>query len=402
MKAILTQTFIESLKPKDKYYDVWCIKMQGLHIRVSPQGTMIYRCLIQRGKVVTVGRVGIISLQQAKEKAKHLLAQAIVGELPSKRKMNTLTLQDYIIEHYRPWRLANYKRASEDLTRIQVKFFPQFGKQGLNNLAMIELEKWCAERLKNNIKPATINRDVTLFKSALSKAVQWKLIDENPFKQWKRLKCDSQAKIRYLTPDEEKRLRQALDVREVELKEKRTRGNQWRAQRGYELKPELSQYTFADHIKPMVLLTLNTGLRRGECLSLQWSNINFQNKILTIVGQYAKSGKTRHIPLNQEVLDALIQWQAQCPSDEWVFPNQSGKETYKVVRKPWCHLLRVADIKNFRWHDLRHHFASKLVMREVDLNTVRELLGHADLTMTLRYAHLAPEHKANAVAKLLD
>jgi integrase len=70
------------------------------------------------------------------------------------------------------------------------------------------------------------------------------------------------------------------------------------------------------------------------------------------------------------------------------------------VDKSWQAVLKAAKIERFRWHDLRHHFASRLVQRGVDLNTVRELLGHVDISMTLRYSHLAPEQKAAAVAKL--
>lgn len=84
-----------------------------------------------------------------------------------------------------------------------------------------------------------------------------------------------------------------------------------------------------------------------------------------------------------------------------VFPGKNG-EKLKSVKKAWANILKLAQIKNFRWHDLRHHFASKLAMGGVDLNTIRELLGHSDIQMTLRYAHLAPQHKAKAVAVLLD
>lgn len=84
-----------------------------------------------------------------------------------------------------------------------------------------------------------------------------------------------------------------------------------------------------------------------------------------------------------------------------VFPNKEGGR-FNHIKRSWGNLLVEAGIQNFRFHDLRHHFASKLVMAGVDLNTVRELLRHADIQMTLRYAHLVPEHKARAVERLIN
>lgn len=151
----------------------------------------------------------------------------------------------------------------------------------------------------------------------------------------------------------------------------------------------------------MILLSINTGLRRGEIFNMTWDNVNFERKLLTIEGAYAKSGKTRHIPLNTEALLTLKTWRQQYENDHLVFPSLDNLP-FDNIKKAWGGILNLANIKNFRWHDLRHHFASRLVMVGVDLNTVRELLGHSDMTMTLRYAHLAPEHKANAVEKLMN
>ena len=105
--------------------------------------------------------------------------------------------------------------------------------------------------------------------------------------------------------------------------------------------------------------------------------------------------------LNTEAIAVLRKWQSSHHTKEdLVFRNARGLR-FTHVKTSWSRLLNMADIENFRWHDMRHTFASKLVMKGVDLNTVREFLGHTDIKMTQRYAHLAPEHKARAVELLV-
>lgn len=147
----------------------------------------------------------------------------------------------------------------------------------------------------------------------------------------------------------------------------------------------------------MTLLVMNTGLRRGEVFELTGKDVDLQGRNLTVRAAYAKASKARHIPLNDEAMSVLRVW---AQGEGLVFPGKDG-QPMTDVKKSWASLMDSAQIEDFRFHDLRHHFASKLVMVGVDINTVRELIGHADIKMTLRYSHLAPEHKAEAVARLM-
>jgi len=234
----------------------------------------------------------------------------------------------------------------------------------------------------------------------LGSTSEWELIDKNPLAKVKPIKTDSRGVVRYLSADEEIALRGALDTREQGLRDGRGSANEWRRMRGYSLLPDITVTTFADHIKLMVLLSLNTGMRRGEVFSLTWEAVSLNTAMLTVHGKTAKSDTTRYIPLNDEALSMMKAWQTQTgQTSGLVFPNTQGKR-FNNVKRSWATVLKPAGITGFRWHDLRHCFASQLVMAGVDLNTVRELMGHGDIKMALRYAHLAPEHKAAAVAKL--
>lgn len=154
----------------------------------------------------------------------------------------------------------------------------------------------------------TVNRDIATFKAALSKAVEWNLIDTHPLAKLKSLKSDGLVKVRYLDEDEEQRLREAIDRREEKLRVSRAQANEWRKERDCELLPTPNLEQYFDYIKPMILLSINTGLRQGELFALKWENINFTVKTITIEGKIAKSNRTRHLPLNDEALDVLMRW----------------------------------------------------------------------------------------------
>jgi integrase len=154
-----------------------------------------------------------------------------------------------------------------------------------------------------------------------------------------------------------------------------------------------------DYLRIMVIVSLNTGARRGALFSLLWSDVDLDMKILTLRGEDEKNSKMNYVPINHVAFAAFMEWRRVSKGD-LVFPSPRTGNRLTECRHAWHSLMKAAQIENFRWHDMRHDFASQLVMKGVDLNTVRELLGHADMKMTLRYAHLAPEAKVRAVGVL--
>lgn len=402
MKVAINNTLLARLKPGNKPYDVRDDKLTGFLVRVNISGKLVYMCEYARGKRMTIGRVGVLTPAQARDKALAILGDAAKGIDPQNKviKKAGLSLQQFIEKEYAPWVKGHRKNALKTLAHLKRCFIQPFGDKTLPDLTPLLMDQWRTQRLNKGCSTETVNRDIATLKAALSKAVLWGLVEIHPLAKLKLLKVDRIGKIRFLSADEEQRLRKAIQTRDEKIKQDRASANHWRQERGYECLPDLTQYAFGDHMTPMILLSVNTGLRRGELFSLTWNNVDFQQAILTIEGTYAKSGKTRHVPLNAEALQALKAWRHQTEGQELIFHNKDGNR-FDTIKTSWGNILKLAGIKHFRWHDLRHHFASRLVMLDVDLNTVRELLGHADISMTLRYAHLAPEHKANAVAKLV-
>lgn len=355
-----------------------------------------------------IGKHSAITSIQARDLALAFSAKVIGGEDVQERKKQarqaaesskSRMLECFLNSRYESWVTAERKSGHTTVKRIR-SIFKVFMALPLEDINHWVVEKWRAERLNAGKKPTTVNRDITGLKAMLSKAIEWELLSKHPLAKLKPIKTDKHAKVRYLSLDEEQLLREAMLLREERIKKSRESANEWREERNHDLYPDLKNVTFADYLQPMVLLAMNTGMRRGELFDLTWNDVSFSARVLTVSGAVAKSGSTRHIPLNKEALDILQEWYKQSDKRGLVFPSKNGGR-FTHIKKSWSGLIEDAQIKKFRFHDLRHHFASKLVMAGVDLNTVRELLGHGDIQMTLRYAHLAPEHKARAVEKLM-
>jgi len=134
-------------------------------------------------------------------------------------------------------------------------------------------------------------------------------------------------------------------------------------------------------------------MRKGEILGLKWSDIEIKRAIIHL--HDTKNGEKREVPMNETVQKTII-GVLKNPESQYVFCNKDSKP-YGDVKKSFSTACDKAKIENFRFHDLRHTFASHLVMSGIDLNTVRELLGHKSIEMTLRYSHLSPDHKKRAV-----
>ncbi len=412
MKAKISIRVVQQLTPQPKPYEIVDTELKGFILRVQPSGVMNYYFSYRNSegtkKRYRIGEHGKLTPVQARDIALKLSARIIGGEdIQELKKLEKQvavqakerTLNRFLTNYYKEWVLNERKTGLATYKRI-LSNFETFMDTPLEKIDHWSIEKWRSAQLKSGKQSTTINRDVTALKAVFSKAIQWNVLSENPLEKLKPIKTDKNGVIRYLSPTEERKLRQALIDRENHMRILRDNANKWRAKRGYELYADLNSQFFVDYLHPIVILAMNTGLRRGEIFQLMWSDINFDAAVLTVRGLTAKSGKTRHIPLNQEALSVLQKWQIQQQNNLLIFPGKEGC-AFNNINKSWKGLMNASEINNFRFHDLRHHFASKLVMLSVDLNTVRELLGHSDISMTLRYAHLAPEHKANAVAKLV-
>ena len=159
----------------------------------------------------------------------------------------------------------------------------------------------------------------------------------------------------------------------------------------------------APYLASLIVLALNTGMRREEMLGLEWSRVDLENGLIYLEARHTKAARRRTVAVNEAARDALLVQErfrvTHCPATPWVFCQRNGLRVRSVAGS-FGRACERARIENFRFHDLRHTCAAWLVQAGVSLTQVRDVLGHSTVVMTERYAHLAPENVRQALETL--
>lgn len=413
--AKLTSEVVAGLKPEAKAYDIWDRDLQRFFARVWPSGKVVfyqkYRAEGGRDRTVKIADAAVMSVSAARQKARTILGDVARGADPmqekrdraAERKAKPKTLRTFIDDHYGPWCIENRKAGKNTVGRLRSAFADMLDT-ALDELTPWSIEKWRSARVKAAGRRDAGNRDLAVLKACLQAAVSWGHIKENPVSGVKLAKVDRQREIRVLEPAEEKAIFDAIDRRDNMTRMDRRSGNAWRVDRGLSPRPDFGPDDFTSYFRPMVIVLLNCGLRRGEALSLAWRDVDLVDRTVTIQGTKSKSGNTRVIPLNSAAFDALSRWRRQNPGagpDDAVFRTWSGKDAVQRFDKAWKAVMRDAGVVNLTPHCLRHTFASRLIAKGADIETVRDLCGHSSLAVTQIYLHTNDRQKRSAV-DLLD
>lgn len=260
---------------------------------------------------------------------------------------------------------AHKRSYDDDLIRME-KLLAAFRDRAADSITPHDLERHLAQAAEDgDWKPATVNRYRALVSLVYRLGIQNGKVKENPARLVKH-RQENNARVRWLSEEEEVRLRAYL---------------------------EAACPQFISELD----LALHTGMRLGEMYSLTWDGVNLSRKVLTI--PRSKNGEMRHVPLNSAAISALEAFKKRGDGTGKVIRNEKG-EALAGSRYWFEPALKKAKIYRFSWHCLRHTFASRLVMRGVDIRTVQELMGHKSISMTVRYSHLAPKHTLAAVELL--
>ena len=292
------------------------------------------------------------------------ISRAAVSEPQEAKEIKAYTFSE-LAEEYLNW--CKGRQASYSIKKyiIPKEFEKRFKGMPLNKFNSNLIEKLQTECMAKYYKPAYTNKIITILKHMFTKALDWEMISEETLKKVRKVK---------LLKGEIKRLRYLSDE-----------------------EAECLILNCEPYLKSIIITALNTGMRRGEIFGLTWERVDLKNRIILL--DKTKNGERREIPIN-ETLYKTLSGIIRCLDCKYVFYNPNTLKPFDNVKRSFASALRKSHILDFHFHDLRHTFASMLVMAGVDLTTVKELLGHKDIKMTLRYSHLSQVHVRQAISVL--
>ena len=307
------------------------------------------------------------------------------ASVPSAPRAFAAVAQEYL--EYKRGKGKRSLRDDEDRLKRLTAFFgadTPLGEITAHRIAQYDRDRVTHQSCRKTlISPSTVNRELALLRHLLRLAEEWGYIEKTPRI---RLGREPQGRLRFLTEAEIARLLEACATRARK----------------------------SAALLPVVTLALNTGMRKGEILGLEWARIDFARGILRL--EETKTSTRREVPMNRAVYDALqplyaaAQGELPAPAagerrqepQGRVFRKRTTSRAWGDIRTAFEAARREAGLDDFRFHDLRHTCASWLVMRGRHLKEVQEILGHRQLSMTNRYAHLSPDRLRDAVASLED
>ena len=296
--------------------------------------------------------------------AARALQEAVQRERPQDAKRvvapGPVLFEEFAQLFYEGYIVANLKRPSTERLRLMV-LVEFFRGQELKGVTPLMIERFRNQRLKLGNARTTVNRYLSLMKKFYNVAINEGVVTDNPVRKIKFYSEAESQKERILGRDEEERLLERAPA----------------------------------HLRPILVIALNTGMRWGEIVSLTWKNVDLEAGLIHIVK--AKSGKPRFININRALQAEFSKLKAESNGSPYVLPNTVTGKPYASLYRCFIKACKSVGIEGLRFHDLRHTFATRLVQGGVDIETVRDLLGHHSIVMTQRYTHSSHEMKQRAV-----
>lgn len=447
-KADFQSLLINWFNQKSKYLVINYQKIKGLSIRLYIQkfsmgkskvtlmnycdaGTVYYRRRCHETKKFIMQSLGAFDVYKSNtypEQLPHLLERYDPSNNSDENiecDNGCLTLREMIDSQYLEYLNEINPKSSNKKVKVIYRYFGDLLDCSLRSIDSRKVKLWLKtiERKLTNkqlvageeqysIKPSTIKEAIGTLRTAMNYAKEQGLILEHDLYQLPSFKSDTEI-VRYLTVDEEKSLYNAINQRNSSLIQQRRNTIEHRRKRNLPEPNCLKSCYFADHVMPYILLFKETGIRPGTISNAKWSDINFESRYFKIRKEIDKKNKENYIPLNDLALNVLVEWKKHHIHEDclklvgdhlntWIFPSPRDPKTQLLsIKSAWDTIRKKANIQNFRFYDLRHDFASKVMLNTGNIYLVSHLLNHRQIETTKRYAHLMDKSVIDAV-KLLD